>query len=634
MSCQVPRYQRLLAVGLTAAAILLAVGAFAQAPAPLVSEVRVEGAGYVSADLVRDVIKGIIAPGKDLTPEKIAAAEKELMRQGYYDKVTIAQRVTPEGIQVIVTVVEKKRIEKVLFVGNTVLTDERLLAVIKSQVGGLVDPRLAERDAARIQEAYTKAGYIAQVARADVDNFGVLTFVIDEARIEGVKITGLKRTKEFVVKRQINLKAGELFQDRRVTENIHRIYDLGIFKNVTADMLQGTVDPVRGVIVEFKIEEGRTGQAQLALAYSNLDNLVMMVSVEEKNFRGQAEQASVSLELFGRTSYDITYVEPFFDDRGTSIELSVFDTERRRRFVGGASITTADDRFEERREGGSVRFTRPLDKEGRNRVSLRLRSEKVSSSYLQGTRTLANADTSGVGTRASTNNGWYDNGGSHPPVDNPDVLPDTPEPGDIIGPIVVAAPLHPGGRLTSFTFGYINDLRDSMSNTTRGTYTSLTAELAGAFLGGETDFRKFQAEHRRFYRVGTRDVIAARLMGGLSFGDLPLFESYSVGGANTLRGYEEDRFRGKRMLLGTVEYRHPLSDSLSLVGFVDAGDAFGGTFKTVVPGFTISAEDDSFDAHVGGGVGMRVVTPLGPLRLDFGWGDEGSQAHFSFGHTF
>ncbi|MCE5215547.1 BamA/TamA family outer membrane protein, partial [bacterium] len=382
-------------------------------------------------------------------------------------------------------------------------------------------------------------------------------------------------------------------------------------------------------IIEFKIEEGRTGQAQLALAYSNLDNLVMMVSWQENNFRGEAEKASVSCELFGRTSYDVSYVEPYWDEKGTSLELSIFDTERRRQFVGGAAVSTANDKFDERREGGSIRLSRPLDEEGRNRVSLRFRSEKVSSSYFQGTRTLAPVSTTGVDTQSTNYTDYAD-----VPVDNPDLLPDTPEPGDINGPLVVAAPLHPGGRLSSLTFGYTNDLRDSRSNTTRGAYSSFSAEVAGSFFGGETSFRKVQGEHRRYYTVREKDVLALRVMGGISIGDLPLFESYSVGGANTLRGYEEDRFRGKRMLLGTVEYRHPLSASLSIVGFVDAGDAFGGRFDTPVPGFTVTAEDEGFSSHVGAGVGMRVDTPLGPLRLDFGWGDEGSQAHFSFGQTF
>ena len=67
---------------------------------------------------------------------------------------------------------------------------------------------------------------------------------------------------------------------------------------------------------------------------------------------------------------------------------------------------------------------------------------------------------------------------------------------------------------------------------------------------------------------------------------------------------------------------------------MDAGDAFGGVFRTEVPGFDIAADDDDFTIHMGMGFGIRAVTPLGPLRLDFGFGEDGSQTHFGFGHTF
>lgn len=599
----------------------------------LIGDVRVEGAGYVSADVVLAAVRDIIKPGVEMTREKATQAEQEIMRLGYYDRVVVSQAVRPDGrLQIIITVVEKQRIERVLFVGNTVISDDQLLAAIRSRPGGLVDRRLVERDAARIQETYARDGYFAQVAHADVDSFGVLTFVIEEARIEAIRVTGLKRTKEHIVRRQMNLKPGELFRDRRITENIHRIAELGIFQNVQSDVQQGTLDP-RAVIVEFKIEEGRTGQASLALAYSNLDKVVAMVAVQETNFRGEGERATASVELFGRTSYDLGYVIPFLDSRDTSLELNLFDTERRRRFVGGAAITTADDRFDERRSGGSVRLSRPLDAMKRRRASVRFRTEEVSSSFFQGVRRFTpEAGNTLVGTAQSQP---WDPGDDHDPgTDNPDLYPDVPAPGDMIGPITVAAPLHPGGRLNSLTLGLSNDLRDSRLNPREGSFTSFSGELAGSFLGGASDFSKLQAEYRRYLPIGANHVLAFRFMGGTSFGDLPLFESYSVGGANTLRGYEEDRYRGENMVLGSVEYRHKLNDSLSLVGFMDAGSAYGGRFATVVPGFNVPADDQSLSPHVGVGVGMRVITPLGPIRLDFGWGEEGNQPHFSFGQTF
>ncbi len=200
---------------------------------------------------------------------------------------------------------------------------------------------------------------------------------------------------------------------------------------------------------------------------------------------------------------------------------------------------------------------------------------------------------------------------------------------------MVAAPLHPGGRLASLTIGHSVDTRNIRTKPTAGSYTDLSVEYAGKAVGGEVEFQKLTGERRLYKRVASRgDVLAARLMLGTSFGDMPLFESYSVGGVNTLRGYEEDRYRGEKMALLNVEYRRPLSDKLQVVGFVDVGSAYGGEFPTVMPGFSIPAEDTEFESHVGVGIGLRVDTPIGPIRLDFGFGEDGSQAHFSFGQMF
>lgn len=621
----------------TLLAICLAVGMICgptAAQGPLVSEVRVEGAGYVSADIVLDSVKDILKPGVELTRELLAEVERAVMKLGYYLRVTVSQRQTPQGVQVIINVVEKPRIERIVFVGNTAFSEESLLKRIKSRVGGMADNARARADARLIMEAYESAGYIAQVARADIDNFGVLTFVIIEARIEDVKIGPLKRTKEWVVRRQINLKKGELFQEQRIKENVHRILDLGIFEKVTPTTRRGKDDDAN-VIVEFNITEARTGQAGLTLAYSSLDKLVLMLSVQESNFRGQAEQAAVNFEVFGRTSFDLTYTDPFLDAGGTSLEASVFDTERRRGFGAALGIPTSDNRYQERRSGASLRLSRPLDPSDRRRFSVRLRTEKVSIPYLQAERQVfpqaGDVHTSAIerGDRDTSAPG---------PITNPELRPDMAEPGDIVGPIIVSAPLHPGGRLNSITLGITNDMRDSKLRTTRGHFTSLSTEVAGSFVGGDTDFRKVIAEHRRYYPVRTGkagpDVVAIRLMGGTTFGDVPLFEAFSAGGTNSIRGYDEERFRGRRLLLGNFEYRHPINETFQVVGFVDVGGAFGGEFPTTVPGFTIRADDDSFEPHVGVGAGIRFASPVGPLRLDFGWSDEGSQAYIGLGQTF
>lgn len=599
----------------------------------LIEATRVVGNDYIPKEGILDEVKDILKPGEAYTPERQTAAQQAVMAMGYFEEVQVTSEPGERGLTVVIRVVEKERIQKIVFVGNTVISEAALADVVFTRVGHVVDDRIIRRDVRRIEDKYASQGYIVRVSKASVGQYGVLTFVIEETRIEDVLIEGLKRTEPIVVKRELTVKPGELFHQQDVDKSTQNLYNLGIFGNVTNDVRPGVKDPQRGIIVVFTIEEKRTGQASVAAGWSNLDKFVLVFSVAENNFRGRGERVSLSAELFGRTSYELSFFEPYIDQKGTSFSARLYDTERQRRYLSGASISSDDDSFDERRKGGTFSVSRPLTPT--TRASLRFRSETVSSSYYQVSRSFSDGG-SGVGTASSTDD--YDLPGDDEPdtpPDNPDLLPDIAEPGDIVGPVVVAAPLHPGGRLASLTFGWTRDTRDLIANPTRGTYTSLSFEEAGNFFGGDTTFHKLQGEQRYYRQLkNKRDVLAARIMAGASLGNIPFFESFSVGGGNTLRGYEDDTFRGENLLLLNVEYRRPISDRLTAVGFVDVGDAFGGLFPTVVPGFNVPADDESFNAHVGAGVGIRVVTPIGPIRLDFGWGEDGSQAHFSFGHMF
>lgn len=606
----------------------------AQEP-PLISGLRVEGNQYISADAVIGRATEILKIGEVYTEEKAIATREAILKMGYFDEVAISYETTEAGVEVIITVLETQRIEEIVFAGNTVFDDNALQQIILTKIGHPVDREIIRRDVRRIQDHYTKEGYFAVVAEAGVD-FGVLTFVINEARIEDILIEGLKKTKEWVVRRQIHTRPGALYREQDLLKDVERIFNLGLFElgERVIDLRPGVKEPTQGVIPVIQLAEKPTGLASIAAAYSDLDDFVLMLSVSENNLQGRARRASVNLEMFGRTSYDISLFEPYLDAKDTSLDVSVFDTERRRRFAGGAAIALPDEEFRERRTGAVIKVARPTSVS--ERVSVGLRSEKISSSFFQSTRSLGPAVTLfSAGALTPQQSSDFLGGGPDQGPDNPNLQPDKPGPGDLLGPIVVAAPLHPGGTVNSVTLGWTKDTRDIIARPSRGAYMGVTGEFAGGLVGGEQTFQLYQLDRRRYFPLrNKRDVVAVRLLLGLSTGDVPLFDSFSVGGARTLRGYEEDRFRGAKMLLVNAEYRYRLSDSLTVVGFADAGDAFGGAYPTVVPGFSIQAEDQNFDLHVGVGVGLRAETPLGPLRLDFGFGEDGSEVHFGFGHTY
>ena len=156
------------------------------------------------------------------------------------------------------------------------------------------------------------------------------------------------------------------------------------------------------------------------------------------------------------------------------------------------------------------------------------------------------------------------------------------------------------GRTNSLTFTHVYDNRDNYFNASKGRRLSFSAQWGGHGLGGNYDFS---------YHI-------------VSYGNL-----FDLGGSNTLRGYEDDQFKGSKMYAATLEYRFPIAKKVQGVVFTDMGSTWG-IDEGKIPWYK---DDNSLNFSVG--VGLRLQTPIGPIRLDYGHGDR-NKFHFSFGTQF
>jgi outer membrane protein insertion porin family len=196
----------------------------------------------------------------------------------------------------------------------------------------------------------------------------------------------------------------------------------------------------------------------------------------------------------------------------------------------------------------------------------------------------------------------------------------------------------------------VHNTRDFDLDPGAGAYDGLSVEYGtvnGNTFAGTTfaqipfdgPFNKASVDIRRYFSKGGRKLtpqdkrvtLAFRLRAGISSGKLPFFEQFFIGGAESLRGYQEDRFWGDNMLMASAELRKPIAQSISGVLFADYGDAWAGN-----PSFFITQlpQSQTFQGNLGVGVGIRVNTPIGHLRLDYGVGSEGGRTHFSMGQAF
>jgi outer membrane protein insertion porin family len=202
------------------------------------------------------------------------------------------------------------------------------------------------------------------------------------------------------------------------------------------------------------------------------------------------------------------------------------------------------------------------------------------------------------------------------------------------------------GRSTSsvITPSLAWDSRDNQSNPTRGFYNFLSFDFAGGPLGAENQFYKAVGEANWYYPLVGDLVFSAR--GRLGYADgwggkeLPLLERFFVGTqAVTIRGYRledvgpkdpntGDAIGGNSLILLSGQLRFPVTEGLSLVAFVDAGNLYD------------KNDFDPTTLRVGVGAGIRFVTPLGPLALDWGFkldrqaGEKPSEIHFNIGTLF
>ncbi|MDD4178520.1 MAG: BamA/TamA family outer membrane protein [Candidatus Margulisbacteria bacterium] len=171
------------------------------------------------------------------------------------------------------------------------------------------------------------------------------------------------------------------------------------------------------------------------------------------------------------------------------------------------------------------------------------------------------------------------------------------------------------------------DTRDFWLNPTQGRYYTLDLKQGWKSCSSNTSFSKIGSDLNHYYPVFNNQVLAAHLGFGLGLGDVPIGDLYWAGGANTVRGYYPSESKtGKRKLIANVEYRLNFNDSIQGVFFYDWGNAWN----------TGGAEFSQF--LTGWGPGVRITTPLGPIRLDWGVAS-GKQfgegiMHFSIGQAF
>lgn len=518
---------------------------------------------------------------------------------GYFSEVNPVFTSVPEGVKLDFAVTVNPVTTGVSFEGNTVYSSEVLTKFMDIQPGQVLNSVSVGQKVQGINAAYARDGYmLAHVDGIRVDDQGILHIHIVEGVVEDIIPAGNKKIRNKVITREFVQKKGKPFNKFLVRRSVERVYNLGFFDDVNVRMLPGEQDP-NNVIIEIDVLEHKTGTITLGAGYSKSDGLMGIVEFGEDNLRGTGDKFKVHWEIGGKKkykNYQISYLKPWIDSKGTSLGFSFFNREDEYTDYNEDGSEVAE--YNKKSRGFNISFGRQTGEYTRDYLTLESRKDtyKWDDDDSSGFRYDKNA---GKGT--NWDNGFYNFASDNYVKNN-------------------------FGRINSVTWQKVYDSRDNIYEPTRGRRISYTTQWAGHGLGGDFDFYKFTAEARMYKKLGAKNVLAFRARGGFIQGDAPYSQLFTLGGADSLRGYEDDQFRGKYMYNATLEFRFPIVKKVSGVLFTDIGDAWD------APNVTWYNSKKTFNYGVGAGV--RITTPIGPVKLDYGVGKHKNKFHFSFGTQF
>ncbi|MGD8394662.1 MAG: BamA/TamA family outer membrane protein [Candidatus Eiseniibacteriota bacterium] len=640
-----------------ALAMLAAVRPAVAADLPEVERIEVRGARAVSADQLRDLMRtrapSFWRPFRS-TPYRADILDRDLERiESYYAnqgflgaRATRTVERTSDGdrVRIVITVDEGRptRIGSVVVRGRLELPEETVTDVIASETGDRYSPDRVALDRQRILELYADQGrpFTAVTDSVHVsDDVADIVFDIQAAprtRVSEILIEGTRSTKQYVIKRELTLDRGDPLARSRVLESRERLLETGFFRDVRFEpVTDGSDLAPRFVPLRVVVNERKMGWVEAGVGYNSSQQLRLGGEVGHRNVLGNAHRVVAN----GRVDFDVDAL--LKGDRQVIEESRVGLSFREPWLLSTRTVGTI---------GVFSEFTREPE-----RTTEGIQDEVVQGVALSADRGLG----SPLHLRTTLENRWITQRRVRETVTGEGTTTELEDQEFVT---------------RSLAFLVERDRRDNPFDPARGSLQSWLAEVAGGALGGTSSYLKFSLSTSWYRPLGGRLVVASRLRGGWihPFGPrepgerpidrVPREARFRAGGATTVRGYPEDSLgpqsvspgqaepltdRGLATLVANLELRFPLFWRLGGAVFLDGGNVWEEAGDIDLGDLWPDDDGASLeDVRYSVGGGVRLGTPLGPLRLDYGYGlvrgeperlidaTSGGEWHFSLGQAF
>jgi outer membrane protein insertion porin family len=486
----------------------------------------------------------------------------------------------------------KTSIERVDITGADIVSEEELRKIIALKPGDAYNEIDISDARFRVIEYYSLKGFPDAIVTAKREIEGQkarITYRIQEGEIVlfgKVIITGNHRTNYKVVKRELLQQEGTPFNYGLLTKERQKLYKLGLFTDIDSETLDNA-DGRKDVLI--RLREGNAGAVELSLGYAEYERYRGVLDIGYRNFFGMNRQGSVRFELSSlEKRYILQYYEPWFFGRPIHFRTYILGEDKKE-----INVDTRETRYRLTRNAINAGFEK--------KISDSIKAELYYEFSLVNTFDV-----------------------------QPDIVLSREDTGTLI--------------ISGLRFGVIYDTRDNPFNPSKGILSGISIKVTSPVFFSETDFVKLIFYGNVYHKITAGLVLAASLRGGLAQGyfetdELPIVERFFLGGRTTVRGYiqddlgpkgeDETPIGGNAFLMENLELRISITDSLGLVAFLDGGNVW-------LKMDEMSLNDFKFTT----GLGLRYSTPVGPVRVDYGYklqrekGESAGEVHFSIGHAF
>ena len=571
--------------------------------------VEIVGNNLVSTDEIMQNIT--IQPGDPYSVETVQQNLKAVYDMGYFSEKmrAIPVKIDDKNIKIRIIVQENVPITDFNITGNNSVATGDLLQILDSLLNKPQNILKLNDAITEIQEYYASQGYIlARVTSVTDDPDGMVNISIDEGKIGSIVIEGNKKTKEFVVRRNILTQPGTIYNENLIKQDLMRLYGTQAFKDVKRTIERSEDNP-EAYDVTIHLEEQRTGTISIGGGLDTATGLFGTGGFTDNNFRGLGQR--VSLNLLAGTGI-VMADSSMLNRANLQAELSWFEPKFR-----GTDNALMVKLFG--RDYASYQI--PLAVEQRFGIESTISRAFTAFPHLTGAFTVGLENVhvkEGDGNQIA---GLY---AAH----------------NI--PISERAKQLQGGLFLTLSPSLVYDTRDSSTLPRQGVFANVRFDESFALDEFENTFGKLSGGIKKYYPVGKKSSVSlAFRAGGKIHGDMPEVMAYRLGGPYTVRGFRMSGIgTGTGFMMGQAEFQTPIPfidritdakflDNIRIAAFVDAGQIYGSTVTNEIYNRPIHA--------ITAGVGVRVFVPgVGPLSIDWGYPLTGvpegtSKGAFTFG---